>query len=199
MINMLQIIVMIPLFVVTLPANAALFFRELMALATFNLIDITPFLNNALDMNAGEPMNGSYATVGFESLYLLHNIGSFLMAFMVFLAEVLFSLFLRKASVGKQFKLYGDQINESLFFTQLLTFMFESYSVLCMSCFINIRSSNWDSPGQGIQSALAFLVLIYLIALPFAVGFFLQIPGVLKDPHVKAKYSKLYPELRLKG
>lgn len=45
MINALQVFVMMPLFLVTLPANAAAFFSQLMAFSAFEFFDTKPFLN----------------------------------------------------------------------------------------------------------------------------------------------------------
>ena len=44
MINTYQVIVMMPLFTVTLPANAGMFFAQMMTIAAFEFFDTKPYL-----------------------------------------------------------------------------------------------------------------------------------------------------------
>jgi len=120
-----------------------------MSIAAFDIIDTSPYLDKILNLNPSEPMSGNFATVGFESLYVLHNLGSFLIVLLVLIAEIIVSLMMMKLC-SPECKYWGKKLYDSIFCGQIISLLFESYSVLTMSCFINIRNLSWDSPGEKI-------------------------------------------------
>ena len=84
MINAYQLILMMPLFLVTLPPNAGMFFAQLMSITAFEVIDTKPYLDRLLRLEPTDPVNSNYEAIGLESLYLLHNMGTLVLA-LVFL------------------------------------------------------------------------------------------------------------------
>jgi len=68
-----------------MPANAAVFFHELMSIFAFEFVEIGPFVNRILDLKPSDPVNGNFAALGFESLYVLDNLGTFVLAFVFLL------------------------------------------------------------------------------------------------------------------
>ena len=48
-----------------------------MGIAAFDLFDIKDYLDLILDLEPTDPVNAKLETLGFESLYFLHNLGTF--------------------------------------------------------------------------------------------------------------------------
>ena len=82
---------MMPLFLVILPANAGMFFAEMMKIAAFEVFDTKPYLDSYLHLDPTDPVNANFEAVGLESIYFLHNLGTLLLAFVFFLAVVVFA------------------------------------------------------------------------------------------------------------
>jgi hypothetical protein len=79
MVNTQQIIVMLPLFRVTLPVNAGIFFGFVMQLAAFNLLPTDLFYNTYFgEMKQAEtgPINDNFKADGFGSHYFIYNMGT---------------------------------------------------------------------------------------------------------------------------
>jgi len=64
-----------------MPANATVFFHELMSIFAFEFVEIGPLIDRILDLKPSDPVNGNFAALGFESLYMLDNLGTFVLAF----------------------------------------------------------------------------------------------------------------------
>ena len=54
MINTQQLMIMMPLFQITMPANAGLFFRALMEIAAFDFYDFSDFVHNIFQVEPKE-------------------------------------------------------------------------------------------------------------------------------------------------
>jgi len=96
MVNTLQLIILLPLFDIKLPANAGVFFRQLMKIVAFDYLEIGDWINEALDLEPTEAVNSNYDAVGLESLYFINNMGSLFLMFMMYPCVVLIELLLRK-------------------------------------------------------------------------------------------------------
>ena len=79
-----QIIVLMPLFKVNLPANVGIFFGYIMMIASFDLVPVDSFVDEYGGMTPTEPINENFEAVGFESLYVLINLGTILILVIVF-------------------------------------------------------------------------------------------------------------------
>ena len=75
--EILQLIVLIPLFHVILPANAARFFNILMEIAAFDFLGnfdlVSWILPNHEETDA---INNNFEGLGFETLYFINNMGT---------------------------------------------------------------------------------------------------------------------------
>ena len=76
MVSAMQIIVLFPLFNARMPANAGLFFAEMMKIAAFDLIEMGDFLDSMLSLDPKPAVSEKYEALGYESVYFLHNVGS---------------------------------------------------------------------------------------------------------------------------
>ena len=89
MINTQQIILMMPLFNLALPANAGIFFGLLMQIASFDIIPTDIFFNEVLSWVSTDPVNNNFNSVGFGSTLFIYNIGSMIILYCAYPVFVL--------------------------------------------------------------------------------------------------------------
>jgi len=173
MVNAYQLILMMPLLMVTLPPNAGMYFAQLMTIAAFEVFDTKPFLDRLLRLEPTDPVNSNYEAVGLESLYFLHNMGTLVLAFVFFMLEAAVSLLCRSSS-HRKIKEFGDKLHKQLFWGSFITLVTEAYSMLTISCMINLRFLSWGSFSIGMMSVFAILTTLFLIAFPAYLGWLLK-------------------------
>ena len=64
-----------------MPANAGQVFQTLTKIAAFDVFEIGDYVDELLDLDpendAADPVNTDYESLGFETKWFIHNIGSF--------------------------------------------------------------------------------------------------------------------------
>lgn len=103
-----------------------------------------------------------------------------------------FSRFNRRISVLRN-KLYT-----SLFWSQQITLLNESFSMICMCAFINVLHITFDSKCETINSILAITFMILCCTLPIIICVFLlaRLPYLGTDP-MKRKFGAFTEGLNL--
>lgn len=84
MINTQQLFVMMPLFQVELPANAGLFFKAVMQIAAFDFYEFGDVVHSVFQVDPTEPIDSNFEAIGFESQYLLVNMGSLFIGYFLY-------------------------------------------------------------------------------------------------------------------
>ena len=140
MINTQQLIALLPLFKVNIPANALLLFNKIMEIAAFDIIEINDPLNKLLDLEPTGPYRPNFDAVGFESIYLLNNLGALNFAYLAWLLAALTILLLkcRVVEESETARKMRSKLSGKIFFNPLISVFLESYSLLAVCCFINI-------------------------------------------------------------
>ena len=77
MIEALQVIILLPLLSVSMPANTGKFFGHLTQIAAFDLLETNEFFTEELELEPKEPLSINFEATGFENTYFLNNLGSF--------------------------------------------------------------------------------------------------------------------------
>ena len=78
-----QMIVMLPLFDVSMPGNTRDFFAQIMQIAAFDYYDFSDIIYNVFKIFPTEPINTAFEALGFESNYVLVNIGSLMVPWLI--------------------------------------------------------------------------------------------------------------------
>lgn len=118
-------------------------------------------------------MNANFAEVGLESVYFLHNMGTLALAFVLYLVLMFVAWVFSKMSCFTV-KNYGQELSKSLYWGHLTILMFESFSNLAISSFINLKYRGWERFNVGFMSVLTILVLIIVIVYPLAYALFIS-------------------------
>ena len=128
-----------PLFKTNIPANAGVFFKQIMQIAAFEIIEISEPLNKILDLQPTEPINENFEAVGFESIYLLNNMGTLAIAYLIWAVAAIITLFLKLfMDTSKKIKKAYHKLRKKLFFNSLISLFLESYSLISVCCLINM-------------------------------------------------------------
>ena len=92
LINTQQLIVLMPLFKTNIPANAGMFFNQIMEIAAFDIIEIGEYCDEILELEPIEPENPNFLTLGIESVFLLNNLGTLAIAYLIWFLAAFFAL-----------------------------------------------------------------------------------------------------------
>jgi len=87
MVSSMQITIMIPFFAITLPANALAFFHFKFQIVAFEMIPIefmTEGMLAYLEAIKVDERAEQFEPIGFESVWVLSNLGSFMLFFALF-------------------------------------------------------------------------------------------------------------------
>jgi len=79
-----------PTFNVALPANAGYFFRIVLQIASFDIIDVDWYYRKLFRLPPTEPVNINFNMLGFESTYYISNLGTLVLVYLLFAILILF-------------------------------------------------------------------------------------------------------------
>ena len=159
---------MLPLTKVTLPANARIFFESIFQIAAFDFYDLNDFWHEKLNIEPTEPFNDNFNELGFESRYMLNNMGT--MFFFILLYPVLYTL-QRLISLCKKCNKPADRthrkLKKMLFYRLPITVMIESYGILAICCLLALPVIDFTSSGLAVQSSICLFFLIFILTVPY--------------------------------
>ena len=72
-----------PLFKTNIPANASMFFAKIMEITAFDIIETTDTLDYLLGIQSKSPENENFATLGLESIFVVNNMGTLFIAYIM--------------------------------------------------------------------------------------------------------------------
>ena len=115
-VQVLQIVVILPLLSTNMPANTGMFFSVLQMIAAFDVFEIGEYVDEYLELTPEDPINEKFETIGMESKYYINNMGSFFLT-LVFevLLIIVYLLLVPFASKSKCIKRRVKNLNKKLF------------------------------------------------------------------------------------
>ena len=168
MLNALQILVMLPLLEASVPANAGQVFRYLAEIAAFDVVEISEYVDQYLDLVPTAPVNHKLETLGFESRQYINNVGCFFFYITACSAGIAcWILFAMASSIIKQAVPIKRKLNKLLFWNRLIQAVFESFLIVTFSGLIAYRYKlDFYSSGQRVQSWYALVCFAAYMAIP---------------------------------
>ena len=150
-----------------MPANAQMFFKQINKVASFDIINIEPFINKALNLNKTEPMNENFAAIGFNSMYFMNNMGSLIIGFLIYFVGLIVMFILqrflnRKLWINRYFR----KLKKMLLYDTIVAMMIESYSLICVCCLISFYNVTFASYGEIVQTVVNFFFFSLVFAFP---------------------------------
>jgi len=198
-INTMQIIVLFPLFKIQMPANAEIYFAQIMKIAAFDFANTSPALDFMLGLEESDiSPRTNLQTLGFESILMLHNMGSLLLFFAFYPVALLFTWLCSKVTCSQSVREWGVEQQKKLRYGFLISLVTEAYSVMAISCCIHFKYMAWNSFGNTVESLAALACAGLLIAVPLFIATFINKNFEhLEEKEFKEKYGMFYNELDL--
>ena len=138
MVNTQQLVVLMPLWNIRLPANAALFFGFIMTIASFDLLPTDTFYNEYFpNMAPTSAINANFQALGFGNMFFCYNIGSLILSFLAFPVLALFTLILKPMRRFKCCDWLYLKITTTIFWNSTVKTISQSYTVIVMCVGIN--------------------------------------------------------------
>ena len=204
MINTQQLIVMMPLFKIEMPANAEMFFTGMMQIAAFDVYEFGDIIHELMMIDPTDPINENYEKLGFQSQYFLVNMGTILVFVLTYILSLIVSPIISLFSYGrcscKWMKKITKRLNNKIFWGSLIVLMNESYMIVIVCVLINIRVLSMDSAGLKVMSILCVFFLFLTVILPsiFLMTLYKDFKN-LESKAMQRKYGVLYQDLKLKN
>lgn len=161
MVEAQQIVVIIPLFDITIPPSSAMVVEKFMEIASFDIIPMSWVWGKIFYMPPSQPLPLRYATVGIEDSSLIGNIGSIFISLLIVI--LLFALAMmarqfKKCSKSSKSKEFSHSLSEKAFWNIPIMIVMESYMIVALASLITIRYPNWSSTGQIVDTVLAYVL-----------------------------------------
>jgi len=186
LINSIQIIMHTFLFNLRLPQNAQVFCSKFMFIASFNLIPTDRILDWMFNLSPSDPVTSNYSELGYNSLSLLHNLGTL---FFLFAAHLLGLVLL---PVCKRHK---DYINGGGF----IRFFLEAFLQTSVSVAIGFKHP-LQTGSDSFQLGLGIWLTSLIVVVPAWLFSFLMVNRQeLDEKTFKKQHGSLYEGVKVES
>ena len=185
-----------------LPASTLDFLKEIYSIASFDLIpNLGDMINSILGLSPTESLTQGLADLGFESDYIINNLGTIFFFFLSYPFVILLQMALQRCeNSSSRVARVNRYLKQSLYYNSFITGLNEGYSVLALSVMIGLYNLKWDTPGTSIQSVCCLFFGILIIVAPARLLWVTLLDfDRLGDEVMEQKYGSFYSELRLKS
>ena len=170
MVGALQFVILLPLFDVSMPANAAGFFETITKIASFDIFEIGDYVEALLSLLPTDPVNQKYESIGLESHYFINNLGSFIIALLVYATLALIWIITDPVIAKCPKKLHGAsrRLGNFLFWNRAIGLVFESFLIVAICSLITFKygflmTGNY---GQIVQTVTCLACAVFYCTLP---------------------------------
>ena len=175
------------------PPNAALFFNSLMQICAFDPIPTEDWWHEVLQVEVTEPVSPNFAIIGYESKWLLVNLGSFAFILIAFPFFYLISPILTPCSHSYSVERIRNFLRRNLVWSGPLRIMKESYLIVIIPALINIYVLRFTSFGEAVNSILCITFIVLMIGIPITIYRFMKKKRTaLENKWIKKKYNVIY-------
>ena len=145
-----------------------------MVIAAFDVIDTGPYIDWLLQLDPVGPVNSNYESLGFETVYVLHNLGTMLLIIPYLLLKLLATKLLLKTDFQTRFHEIGQKYLKQIKYNEVISVIKQSYSVLVISTLINLRYLKWLSFGDIFMSLSALTSTVLIVVFPISETLFVR-------------------------
>ena len=149
MVNGLQMIVLIPLIPVSIPANGQMFIVSLIDIACFDLVPVDLIWPHIFDFQDSDSFNFEFETAGYESGYLAENMGTNFVFTHFFAVGLMFTLlFFLLRNKGRRLERIYRGFKKRFLWNAIVIFFMEAYIEMGLCSFAVINRWYWDPAGD---------------------------------------------------
>ena len=165
---------LLPLYEIIVPPNAALFFDSLMSVCAFDPIPTEELWHIWLQVEETGAISNNFALIGYESKLILVNLGSFTLFLIAFPLLYLISPILEPCKSNYRVEKLRLFIRGSLVWAGPLRIMKESYLIVIIPALININLLRFDSYGMALNSILCLAINSLMLLIPYWIYKFMK-------------------------
>ena len=201
MVNTQQIVVMTGLFATTFPANLNIFFRYLMSIAAFDLIELTEFLDNYLGIEPTGPYNQAFDLIGLDSLLFVNNMGTMTFVYIIYIILAFLTLILYSVRFHLNYKIHYlvIKMKENLFFKAIVTIIFETAQMIYLCFLTQFKDKNLiKEPSHLAHFGVSIFLLMFITLIPYYIMYMLR-KYILNigQKHLDKKFGSFFSNLAL--
>ena len=116
-----------------------MFFSSISQIAAFEVYDFGDHIHDLLDIPPTEPFSDNFEELGFESKYVLNNLGTMLIFYLLYpILMLLHSILLRLCQCTLCCKRIQKSLQNLIYYKLIITVVFESYAIVAISCFVGL-------------------------------------------------------------
>ena len=113
--------------------------------------------------------NANFEAIKFDSLYFVNNMGTMIFFHAIYPLTIIVEIVMRYfTKCSKRVKKTQRNLNRNLYWSSLLTIIFESYAVVAICCLIGLNVIGFGSSGMAVQSAICIFYFVFILTVPFA-------------------------------
>jgi hypothetical protein len=156
-----------PLFKVNMPANAQMFFNQILQVAAFEFVDLSPYFLRWLKLEQTDAINTNFDALGYNSLYFLCNMNTLFIGYIGYMLYCIAALLLNKCCT-RNFNIMSkaDDIRDSLFYGSFISMISETYSLVAVCAFVGLSTFEFTSYGLFVDSVFRASAFFMLVAYP---------------------------------
>ena len=148
-------------------------------------------------MTPRDPININFEAVGFESMYVLINLGSMLILFILFPSLAFLEVVMRFIPARNTQKA-SKFLRKKLYWNSSIRFFKESYAIALMCALINMKAFTSSTPGEFGSVTFAILIIVLAIVVPIILGIAIQRNfHQLKKKKVEELFGASYEHMKL--
>ena len=165
MVETQQIILIMPLFLLQIPANAAVFYNFVMQVTAFEILPMDLLYESGFGWESTEIDRPNFDDEGFGSTLFLFNAGSmiiYVLLWPVLIVALLFAKGCVPCFSPQRIKRWRNQ----LFWQMILVSIYEGYFVLCICMLVNKYYDEYFT-GVAQVTSFVFMVIFLFVLLTF--------------------------------
>ena len=163
-------------------------------------MDLNDDINDIFDVPDTEPVSDNFDELGFESKYMLSNMGTMIIFYLIYPVLILAHWMVRKLCLANLCcEKFERSFKHSIYYRWIITVIFESYAIVAISCLIGLQVIGLDSKGLSVHSFLCIFFLVLITVTPFLIFRYVTYHFTkLNEQLVKKRVGTVYDELDLR-
>jgi len=140
MINALQLVVYTPLVPLNFPGNAVAVFKQVINIATFDIIPKDDWYPIIFSLPAEKPKNEKFNMLGLGSYFFIMNMGTLFLALSIIYVQVLLLFIVKYCWKGEKRRCcrkFEGFLEEDLFWNTIIRFVYASYIEIVFAVSLN--------------------------------------------------------------
>ena len=108
-------------------------------------------IHNLLNIEPTEPFSDNFEQLGFESRYMLNNMGTMIFFILAYpILWIIQKVLLSCKKCSRRIQTPHRKLKRALYYAMPITLMLESYSILTLCCLIAVPVISFDSVGLAV-------------------------------------------------